>query len=96
MTQMDGDPLSQNSGDNSKCYALSHRPCRLLLPRQDQGWSEGEEAGTLLWRALNADNSGRRWEPFSVLDSDPPSSGTGLGAEGSLDLCPSHEVGLLA
>lgn len=56
----------------------------------------GEEAGTMLWRALNAVNLGRCWEPFGVLDSDSSSLGTGLGEEGSLDLCPSHEVDLLA
>lgn len=50
----------------------------------------------MLWRALNAVNLGRCWEPFGVLDSDSSSLGTGLGEEGSLDLCPSHEVDLLA
>lgn len=71
---MDGG-ATQNSGYNSKCFAFSHatvtshQALQTVVPRvRSTAALMGEEAGTMLWRALNALNSRRSWEPFSVSE----------------------------
>ena len=62
--------LSQDSGYGSKCFALScvtvasHQVLQAAVPHvTSRAGVMGEEAETVLWRALNVFNSGRSWEP---------------------------------
>lgn len=75
MIRKDGKTLSQNSGYNSKCFAFnhvtvaSHQAVQAVLPNvRSMAAMMGEEAGTMLWKALGALNLGRSWEPFNVLE----------------------------
>lgn len=86
---MEGDNLSQNSGDNSKRFAFSRvtvaspQALQAVVPDvRSRAGVTGAEAGIMLWRALNAVHSGGSWEPFSVLGTHTLLLATGLGERG--------------
>ena len=69
--------LSQDSGYDSKCFALrcvtmaSYQVLQAAVPCvRSRAGVMGEEVETALWRALNAFNTGRSWEPFTVPERD--------------------------
>lgn len=73
---MDGDTLSQNSGDHSKCYAFSHvtvashQALQAVAPHvRSRAGVRGGEVGTMPWRALREVTAGRSWEPLCFRDS---------------------------